>query len=85
VWFLLHSVLLTKQGSDNTKGCTQNVGRRWSRTTGTGDLQHNGECPKDITDFTMIALKKKPEATICSDHRTVSLMTHAAKRVGRIL
>jgi len=24
----------------------------------------------------MIALKKKPKATKCSDHRTISLVTH---------
>ena len=29
----------------------------------------------------MIALKKKPQATKCSDHRTVSLIAHTAKIV----
>jgi hypothetical protein len=28
---------------------------------------------------------KKPKATKCSDHHTISLITHAAKLVGRIL
>ena len=27
-----------------------------------------GEWPKDFTEVTMIALKKKPQATECSDH-----------------
>jgi hypothetical protein len=33
----------------------------------------------------MTALKKKPKATKCSDYRTISLIAHAAKIVGRIL
>jgi len=33
----------------------------------------------------MIALKEKPQATKCSDHRTVSLIAHTAKRVAKIL
>ena len=33
----------------------------------------------------MIALKKKPQATKCSDHRTISLIAHTAKIVARIL
>jgi hypothetical protein len=31
----------------------------------------------------MIALKKKPKATKCSDHRTVSIIVHAAKILRR--
>ena len=31
-----------------------------------------GEWPKDFAEVTMIALKKKPQATKCSDHRTYS-------------
>ena len=38
-----------------------------------------GEWPKDLTEVTMIALKKKPQATKCSDHRTISLIAHTAK------
>jgi hypothetical protein len=41
--------------------------------------------PKDFTDFTMSALKKKSKTTKCSDHCTVSLITNTAKRVVRIL
>jgi len=33
----------------------------------------------------MIALKKKPQATKCSVHRTISLIAHAAKIVAKIL
>jgi hypothetical protein len=40
---------------------------------------------KDFTEFTMIASKKKPHATKCSDHRTVSLIAHTAKILAKIL
>ena len=33
----------------------------------------------------MIALKKKPQAAKCSDHRTISLIAHTAKIVAKIL
>jgi len=33
----------------------------------------------------MIALKKKPQATKCYDHRTISLIAHTAKIVTNIL
>jgi hypothetical protein len=33
----------------------------------------------------MIVLKKKPQAAKCSDHRTISLITHTAKRVAKML
>jgi len=36
-------------------------------------------------EVTMTALKKKPEATKCSNHHTISLITHTAKLVARIL
>ena len=48
-------------------------------------IYENGEWPKDFTEVTMIALKKKPQATKCSDHRTISLIAHAAKIVAKIL
>jgi hypothetical protein len=35
-------------------------------------IYETGEWPKDFTEVTMIALKKKPQATKCSDHRTIS-------------
>ena len=33
----------------------------------------------------MIALKKKIQATKCSDHRTISLISHTAKILAKIL
>ena len=33
----------------------------------------------------MIALKKKTQATRCSDHRTVSLISHTAKTIAKII
>jgi hypothetical protein len=33
----------------------------------------------------MIAFKKKPKATKCSDHRIISFIAHTAKIVARIL
>ena len=43
-----------------------------------------GEWPKDFTEVTMIVLKKKPQATKCSDYRTISLIAHTAKIRARI-
>jgi hypothetical protein len=40
---------------------------------------------RHFIEATMIALKKKPKATKCSDHRTISIIAHAAKIVARIL
>ena len=48
-------------------------------------IYETGEWPKDFTEVTMIALKKKPQAAKCSDHRTVSLIAHTAKIVAKIL
>jgi hypothetical protein len=48
-------------------------------------IYETGEWPNDFTEVTMIALKKKPQATKCSDHRTVSLIAHTAKIVAKIL
>jgi len=36
-------------------------------------------------EVTVVALKKKPKATNCSNHRTTSLFIHTAKLVRRIL
>ena len=44
-----------------------------------------GEWPKDFTDVTVIAFKKKPQATKCSHHRTISLIAHRAKIIAKIL
>jgi len=48
-------------------------------------IYETGERPKDFTEVTMIALKKKPQATKCSDHRTISLIAHTAKIVAKII
>jgi hypothetical protein len=44
-----------------------------------------GEWPKDFTEVKMIALKKKPQTTKYSDHRTIGLIAHTAKIVAKIL
>ena len=48
-------------------------------------IYETGEWPKDFTEVTMIALKKKPQATKCSNHRTTSIIAHTAKIVAKIL
>ena len=48
-------------------------------------IYETGEWPKDFTEVTMIALKKKIQATKCSDHRTISLIAHTAKIIAKIL
>jgi hypothetical protein len=45
-------------------------------------IYETGEWPKDSTEVTMIAL---PQATKCSDHRTISLIAHTRKIVAEIL
>jgi len=44
-----------------------------------------GEWPKNFTEFKMIALKYKPQATKCNDHRTVDLIARTSKIVTKIL
>ena len=48
-------------------------------------IYETGEWPKDFTEITMISLKKKTQATKCSDHRTMSLIAHTAKIIANIL
>jgi len=48
-------------------------------------IDETGEWPKDFTEVTMIALKKKTQATKCSDHRTISLIAPTAKIIAKIL
>jgi len=48
-------------------------------------IHETGEWPKDFTEITMIALKKKTQATKCSNHRTISLISHTAKIIATIL
>ena len=46
-------------------------------------MYETGEWPKDFTEVTMIALKKKTQATKCSNHCTISLIAHTAKILRR--
>jgi hypothetical protein len=48
-------------------------------------IYKTGEWRKDFTEVTMIALKKKPQATKCRNHRTVSLIVHTGNIVAKIL
>ena len=48
-------------------------------------IYETGEWPKDFMEDTMITLKKKPQATKCSDHHTISVIAHTAKIVTKIL
>jgi len=48
-------------------------------------IYETGEWPKDFTEVTFIALKKKPQATKFSNHCTISLIAHTAKVVAQIL
>ena len=48
-------------------------------------IYETGEWPRDFTEVTIIPLKKEPQATKCSDHRTISLIVHTAKIVAKIL
>jgi hypothetical protein len=48
-------------------------------------IYETGEWPKDFTEVTTIALKKKPQATKFSDHRTISLIAHMVKIIAKIL
>jgi len=48
-------------------------------------INETGEWPGDFTEVTMIALKKKPEVTKCSDHHTISLIAHTAKIIAQVL
>ena len=45
----------------------------------------SGDWPNDFLDVTMIELPKKNQAKKCSDHRTISLISHTGKIVARIL
>ena len=61
----------------------RNVGTKLTKLINT--IYETGEWPKDFTEVTMIALKKKTQATKCSDHHTFSLISHTAKLIAKIL
>jgi len=47
-------------------------------------IYETGEWPKDFTEVTMIALKKKTQATKCSYNHKIGLTAHTAKIVAKI-
>src|SRR6218665_2472376 len=49
------------------------------------DIYTMGVWPEDFLQSIIIPIKKKPNATACEDHRTISLLTHASKVMIRIL
>jgi hypothetical protein len=62
-------------GEDDVKVTTQLI----------NNMYGSGEWPKNFNEVTMNALKKKPNATKCTNHHTVSLFTHTAKTLERKL
>jgi hypothetical protein len=73
---MMHLGMYSKlQGEDGLRLMTQLVINTYE----------TGEWPKDFTEFTISALRKKPEATKCIDHRTISLIAYTPKIVARIL
>jgi hypothetical protein len=49
------------------------------------EIYNTGRWPEDFTQVIMIPMPKTAKATECADHRTISLISHAAKIVLRIL
>jgi hypothetical protein len=49
------------------------------------NIHKTAEWHNDFMEVTMLALKTKPEATNCSNHRTISLITHTVKIAARVL
>ena len=47
-------------------------------------IYETGEWPKDFTEVTTIAIKKRIQTTKCSDNHTISLIAHTAKIVAKI-
>ena len=48
-------------------------------------IYETGKWPTDFLQTVIIPLEKKPNATECSDFRTISLLGHAAKVLIRVL
>jgi hypothetical protein len=61
-------------GEDSVRIMTQLINSIYK----TGELLH------DFIQVQMIALKKKPKATKCSDHHMFSLNAHSAKTVAEV-
>ena len=48
-------------------------------------IYETGKWPEDFLRTVMVPLKKKLNATECSDHRTISLVVHASKILLKIV
>jgi hypothetical protein len=48
-------------------------------------INETGHWPKNFTEDTMIVLKKQPEATKCSDNRSISIIANTVKIVAKII
>jgi len=48
-------------------------------------IYSTGEWPNDFTETVIVPLQKKPNATECGDHHTISLISHASKILLNIL
>jgi hypothetical protein len=76
------------QGCDNIPAeLLQNIGIDASKELKMicKEIYNTGIWPEDFLKTVMIPIKKKPLAVECSDHRTISLITHASKIMLRIL
>ena len=49
------------------------------------EIYDSGTIPEDLSKSIFIALPKKPNATECELHRTISLMSHVIKTILRII
>jgi hypothetical protein len=49
------------------------------------NIYESGQCPKDVTDIAMIALREKPKAIKCRDYCKIDFVAHTARTVERIL
>src|SRR6478609_3721787 len=49
------------------------------------EMYVKGMWPSDFTRVVMIPLQEKMNAVVCSDHRTISLISHASKILLKIL
>jgi hypothetical protein len=66
-------------GGDGVPGDVLKLSGRDGLRTVTHLTKHThetGEPPKDFSEVTLIALKKKPKATKCSDRCTISLIIY---------
>ena len=54
-------------------------------TTLINTIYNTGQLPSDFRKSVFITLQKKPGATECENHRTISLMSHATKILLRII